>query len=122
MTSDETVKLRVPAQDLDRSSLFSSDPAAVSQWVSELPMANLGQTTKLLYQAVVELNRCRMLPDTRFSLLELLRPAIPFVSRRRPSKSPNSATVCTATWPTATPSSPHTPRHLANRVSPNRAG
>ena len=79
MASEQTVKLRVPKQDLDRTRFFSSEPAAVSEWLENLPMANLGQATRQLYQALLELNRCRMMPDKRLELLEQLRRPIYFV-------------------------------------------
>lgn len=80
MTKDTTVKLRVPKQDLDQTRFFASDQGAVAQWVADLPLANLGQTTKLLYQALQELNRCRLLPEKRYALLEELRRTVYFVS------------------------------------------
>jgi len=81
MTGSKTVKLRVPHQDLDRSSFFDCEETALANWISELPRANLGQTTRSLYQAVTELNRVRLLPEQRLALLDLLRPSIYFVTR-----------------------------------------
>ena len=53
----------------------------MSNWLAQLPKANLGQTTRLLYQAVTELNRVRVLPERRLVLLDLLRSPIYFVTR-----------------------------------------
>lgn len=81
MAASKTVKLRVPHQDLDSSSFFDCEETAVANWISKLPRANLGQTTRALYQAVTELNRVRLLPEKRLQILELIRPSIYFVTR-----------------------------------------
>ena len=81
MNSQEPIRLRVPRQELERSSHFRDDGSAVDQWISELHMANLGQTTKKLYEALSELNRVRILPAKRMNILEKLRAPIYFVSR-----------------------------------------
>jgi hypothetical protein len=81
MTSKNTVKLRVPHQDQDQSSFFECEETAVANWVAALPMANLGQSTKQLYQALVELNQVRLLPQQRLLLLDQLRTPVYFVTR-----------------------------------------
>ena len=81
MTKQDAIRLTVPKQDLDKSSIFDCDESAVAAWVTALPMANLGQTTRQLYEALTELNRVRMLPHKRMAILEQLRSPIYFVSR-----------------------------------------
>ncbi|MCR8923092.1 hypothetical protein NO559_09935 [Dasania sp. GY-MA-18] len=51
------------------------------EWVDQLPKANIGQTTRQLFQAISELNRVRLLPEERYKILEQLRAQIHFVSR-----------------------------------------
>lgn len=80
MSSQGQIRLRLPRQDLERSSFFTCKSQAVEQWVSDLPKANIGQTTRQLFQAVTELNRVRLLPDERLKILELLRTPIHYVS------------------------------------------
>lgn len=82
MSTREPIRLKVPHQDLDRCQFFASDPDSAQNWISSLPMANLGSTTRQLYQAVTELNRVRMLPNKRMPLLELLRTPIYYVTRQ----------------------------------------
>lgn len=82
MTSDfPPIKLRIPHQDLDGPSLFAADESALGDWIAALPKANTGQSTRLLFQAISELNRTRLLPGKRLALLELLRPPIYLASR-----------------------------------------
>ncbi len=81
MTAEDTIRLRIPRQDLDQSSYFGNSLDEVSSWLSTLPMANLGQSTRQIYQAISELNRVRMLPNARLDMLELLRGAVYQVSQ-----------------------------------------
>ncbi|HUH37401.1 MAG TPA: hypothetical protein VL027_05600 [Spongiibacteraceae bacterium] len=76
MSLSESVKIRLPSQDLDAPSAFRADPAALAHWLDQLPRANLGQCAKALLQAGSELNRVRLGAETRIALLELLRPVI----------------------------------------------
>ena len=82
MGSQDTIRLKVPHQDLDRGSFFETTEDSASSWVDGLPMANIGSTTRQLYQALTELNRIRMLPNKRMPLLELLRTPICYVTRQ----------------------------------------
>ncbi|WP_019528092.1 hypothetical protein [Dasania marina] len=81
MSSDDQIRIRVPRQDLENSSFFTCKETAVIEWVAQLPKANIGQTTRQLFQAISELNRVRLLPEERFKILEQLRAQIHFVSR-----------------------------------------
>lgn len=81
MSDQGPIKLKVPRQELDRSSYFDCEEQAVSQWIADLPIANRGKTTRQLYLALTELNRVRMLPSTRLAILDKLRTPIYYVSR-----------------------------------------
>ncbi len=76
MAATPTIALRIPKQDRDSLSFCKAEPAAFSDWISHLPVANLGETARLLYQAATELNQTKLGPDVRLALLELLRPRI----------------------------------------------
>ena len=76
MSIQESITIKVPHQNLDHSTFFTCEEASVAQWVTALPMANLGQTTRQLYQALTELNHIRLLPAKRLALLEKLRTPI----------------------------------------------
>lgn len=93
MSNQEAIRIRVPRQDLDASSFFTCDEHSVQRWVDELPRANLGETTRQLYQALNELNRVRLLPPTRQSLLDILRSPIYQVSNALAKHYLNQAIV-----------------------------
>jgi len=52
---------------------FDTDPKRVREWVASLPMANLGQAAKLVFEALVEVNRLETGVDERFLFLEAIR-------------------------------------------------
>ncbi|MGK0440888.1 MAG: hypothetical protein ACJA0N_000683 [Pseudohongiellaceae bacterium] len=81
MSNEGQIRLRIPRQDLENSSFFVCKEQAVIEWVSRLPKANIGQTTRQLFQALSEFNRVRLLPGERLKILEQLREQIHFVSR-----------------------------------------
>lgn len=81
MSSQDNIRLKVPRQDLDKSRFFACDEASVRLWVEQLPVANLGQTTRQLYQALTEFNQVRLLPAKRLAILDILRTPVYYVSR-----------------------------------------
>ncbi|MFA7555368.1 MAG: hypothetical protein WCY88_14045 [Spongiibacteraceae bacterium] len=81
MSDINTINIKVPRQDLDKSSHFDISAAAVDAWVEQLPMANLSHTTRQLYSALSELNKVRIPPGKRMAVLEKLLRPIYFVSK-----------------------------------------
>ena len=73
--------LRVPTPDLQELSFCEPSVRGIKRWLSGLPKANLGETARLLYQAMRELNQLRTPAQTRLQMLELLRPEIHLVCR-----------------------------------------
>jgi len=73
--------LRVPTPDCQELSFCEPSVRGVKRWLSGLPKANLGETARQLYQAMLELNKLRTTVQIRLQLLELLRPEIHFVCR-----------------------------------------
>lgn len=74
MGEQEKIQLRIPDQDLRYVTIGDTNPKKLATWIEELPMMNLGETSRRLYQLIQELNRVKLDPKTRFALLELLRP------------------------------------------------
>lgn len=54
---------------------------SLQAWVDALPMTNIGETSKRLYHAIIELNRVKLTPQIRYQLLELLRRPIYFICK-----------------------------------------
>lgn len=82
MEQPQRIRLRLPEQDLHHLTLGSTNPKKMQEWVDSLPMANVGESARLLYQVIQELNRLRTDGKTRFALLEALRPALVHVGRQ----------------------------------------
>lgn len=71
--------LHVPTPRQKSLTFCEPSPREVKRWVAGLPKANIGETARLLYQALVELNQLACPADTRLQLLELIRPEVYYV-------------------------------------------
>lgn len=77
MESQSTpIKLHIPNATLRELSFCSANAADFSKWAKSLPMANTGEASRRLYQAVREINGLDTSPEDRFELLEIIRPYI----------------------------------------------
>ena len=74
------MQLSVPNRTPPRNGAFDSKPASVKRWIDSLPMANIGETTRLLFAAITELNQLDIPPQQRFKALELLQKPVRFVT------------------------------------------
>jgi len=71
--------LRVPEQKTASLSFCETSPKAFREWIKQLPMANIGEASRQLYHAIIELNHLFIPPQQRLQFLELIRPKIHFV-------------------------------------------
>ncbi len=77
MSFDKTAEqLAIPTRTLGTLSFCEPIPKHMSEWINQLPMVNLGESSRQLYHAVIELNQLNCDFDTRISLLEILREPI----------------------------------------------
>lgn len=67
------IHIPLPRQSQESHSLFNLHPDAVADWLRTLPSANLGETTRQLYLALVELNKVKCSPKDRLLILEQMR-------------------------------------------------
>lgn len=74
--SEETITLDLPVQHLDAPRFCEADPALLSLWAERLPRADMGETSQRLFEALQELNSCKLAPQLRFTLLDTLRPLV----------------------------------------------
>lgn len=81
MTNQEAIRLKIPRPELEQCRYFACEEKAVREWVEELPIANLGQTSRLLYLALTEFNKVRVLPVKRMAILEVLRTPVYYITR-----------------------------------------
>lgn len=71
--------IRVPEQKTAALSFCDTTPKAFRQWIGLLPMANIGEASRQLYHAIIELNQLFLQPQQRLQLLELIREKIHYV-------------------------------------------
>lgn len=71
---------KLPPQDQRNLSYSSHQPKAFRDWVESLPVVNVGETAKLLYQGVQELCHLKASAAHRLQLLELIRPKIHYTA------------------------------------------
>ncbi len=71
--------LRVPEQKTASLSFCDTTPKAFRAWIDQLPMANIGEVSRQLYHAIIELNHLFTPPQQRLQFLELIREKIHFV-------------------------------------------
>ncbi|WP_148863490.1 GTPase [Marinobacter fonticola] len=78
-----TVKpdLTLPEQKIANLSFCDATPKSFARWIGALPIANVGETSRQLYHAIIELNQLFIAPQQRLQLLELIRPRINFVCK-----------------------------------------
>ena len=75
------LNIAIPEQSLASLSFASHTPSDIKAWIKELPMANVGETARLLYRAIVEINQLTLSPTSRSQILETLRSPIHFVTK-----------------------------------------
>ena len=85
--------LRVTTPDKQSLSFCEDSPRDLKKWVDGLPKANIGETARQLYQALVELNQLLTPSENRLQLLEILRPEIYFVCKQLEKHFLNQAIV-----------------------------
>jgi len=74
-----TNKLAIPPQQKPSDESFDVRPKAVEEWLHALPVANLGETSRRLYQALREVNRLQVPAQRRAEFLEELRETLHYV-------------------------------------------
>ncbi|MDF2446297.1 MAG: hypothetical protein K0S46_1533 [Moraxellaceae bacterium] len=76
VSTAEILRQRLPAQDLGRLTLVSHQPKKLKEWVAGLPMINVGETSRQVFQTLQELNRLQLDAGARIEALEILRPVV----------------------------------------------
>ncbi len=71
--------LTIPSQTFTKGQSFDAQPKKVEAWIAALPRAHVGETSRLVYSALNEINRTDLPPDQRFAVLELLFEPLDYV-------------------------------------------
>ncbi len=74
------MQLTVPNRTTPKKNSFDSKPTSVKAWIAELPMANIGETTRQLFEALTDLNKQDIPAAQRFKVMEMLRKPVMYVT------------------------------------------
>jgi len=85
--------LNVPEQT--QTTLTFCDPTArqLKAWVDSLPMANIGETSRQLYHAIIEFNQLKISDTSRLELMDMVRGPIHFVCEQLNNRYLNQGVV-----------------------------
>ncbi len=72
--------INIPERSKPGKTSFSIRPKKVEQWLEDLPRANLGETARLLYDALLDVNQTNYSYQDRLRFLESLRDPIQYVT------------------------------------------
>ncbi len=73
------VELITPSLAEDPGFNFDTRPHKVEKWVAQLPLTNTGQTARLTFNTLVQLNRHAIPIKNRIKILEIFRPAVRYL-------------------------------------------
>jgi hypothetical protein len=79
MTTKNRIGLRIPAQSPPHGKAIFLSEKETAEWVDGLPLANIGETSRQIYQTLHEHNRTLIPYKKRFLSTELLRQPIEYV-------------------------------------------
>ena len=73
--------LYIPEQTIEFADAPYIKPRDAEKWIANLPTAHVGETARLVYKAMAELNRVPLPAQQRFKVLELFREPFAYVSQ-----------------------------------------
>ncbi len=82
MPRDENpLGLFIPSQSIEYSDAPYLKPKGAERWIAELPSAHVGETARLIYKALAELNRVSIPVSHRFKILELFSNPLDYLTK-----------------------------------------
>ena len=84
------VRLDAPDTQLSELSFAGTNTAAINQWATELPLANIAETAQQLKLATAELALLDAPPADKFEYLEAVRPLLHYICTRLDRASANA--------------------------------
>ncbi len=72
------LRLRQRSQALDSKMHYS--PKKIAAWVKALPMANVGEVARRVYETLIEANSTLMEPQERYNVHEVLQPTVAYLT------------------------------------------
>lgn len=73
--------LYIPPQTIEFAKAPYIKPRDAERWIANLPTAHIGETARLIFKAMSEINRVEIPPHQRFKLLELFRQPFDYVTQ-----------------------------------------
>lgn len=73
--------LYIPKQRLREIDAPYGNPKEAEKWITDLPMAHIGESARLIYKALAEINRVSMSVNQRFKLMELYHTPVDYLTR-----------------------------------------
>ena len=58
----------------EQTPVIERSPRNIAKWVKNLPLANLGESSKSTYRLLVDLNRSALTPEKRLAILLIIDP------------------------------------------------
>jgi len=80
MNNSPPLKLNLPERTTAPADSFLLDTKKVEAWVSSLPIANTGESSKRVFQTMVEFNRIELLNLKRIKIINICRPIVQFIA------------------------------------------
>ncbi len=80
-TEKNPLGLFIPSQSIEHSDAPYLKPKDAERWIAELPTAHVGETARLIYKAMAEINRVAISPGHRFKILEAFRKPFDYVTK-----------------------------------------
>ena len=87
--------LKIPIHNTTKYSQLNMDPDSIKKWRALLPMADTGAAAKKLFFALNELNQINLAPESRFEILELMRPPLQLICHSLKRHYINQSTALT---------------------------
>lgn len=81
MTTVDRIAIPLPERHPPEADSFDWRRAAVEQWLENLPVANLGETSRRVYEAVRDVNRLSVPARARFEFLEQMRDIVDYITQ-----------------------------------------
>lgn len=78
-TSSNGLGLVIPHQSPAPTDCMLLEPRDTSQWIAALPLANIGETARQVYTALLDFNRYEIPDLIRAKVVELFRPTVEYV-------------------------------------------
>ena len=85
--------LNIPNQTLTTLSFCDPSARQLKAWVNSLPMANIGETARQLYHALIEFNQLSLNDPSRLELMDLVRTPVHYICTALNQKYLNQGVV-----------------------------